>query len=122
MTSTNVQNRWRAAISVVLCGAVAAWITVESSARVHAQAPAEQERGAAPRGEALFTQAQADAGKAGYERNCAGCHGPNVDDGNSGPPLRGAPFLGKFAGKPAADLFTYASTKMPKGNPGSLGA
>jgi len=37
------------------------------------------------------------------------------------PPLRGAPFLAKFGGKPAADLFTYASTKMPPGSPGSLG-
>ena len=27
--------------------------------------------------------------------------------------LRGAAFLGKYAGKPAADLFTYVSTKMP---------
>ncbi len=30
-------------------------------------------------------------------------------------------FLGKYAGKPAADLFTYVSTKMPPGNPGALG-
>ena len=28
--------------------------------------------------------------------------------------------MGKYAGKPAAIFFTYASTKMPPGNPGSL--
>ena len=78
-------------------------------------------RGAVPPAEALFTSAQAVAGKAAYERNCASCHGASVDDGNSAPPLRGAAFLGKYAGKPAADLFTYVSTKMPPGNPGSLG-
>ncbi len=44
----------------------------------------------------------------------------SVDDGNSAPPLRGAAFLSKYAGKPAADLFTYVSTKMPPGNPSSL--
>jgi len=96
-------------------------ITVELSARLHAQPPAGQGRGAVPQAEALFTSAQAVAGKAGYERNCAGCHGASVDDGNSAPPLRGAAFLGKYAGKPAADLFTYVVTKMPPGNPGSLG-
>jgi alcohol dehydrogenase (cytochrome c) len=78
-----------------------------------AQAPA------VPPGEALFTSAQAVAGKAAYERNCANCHGANVDDGNA-PPLRGAAFLSKYAGKPAADLFTYVSTNMPKSKPGSL--
>src|SRR5262249_44480474 len=44
----------------------------------------------------------------------------SVDDGNTAPPLRGTAFLGKYAGKPAADLFTYVSAKMPAGNPGSL--
>ena len=53
---------------------------------------------AVPPGEALFTSAQAVAGKSAYQRNCASCHGASVDDGNSAPPLRGAAFLSKFAG------------------------
>jgi hypothetical protein len=101
MTSTNPQNIWRAALSAALCGAVAALITVESPARLYAQAPAGRGRGAVPPGEALFTSAQAVAGKAAYERNCASCHGASVDDGNSAPPLRGAAFLGKYAGRGA---------------------
>jgi mono/diheme cytochrome c family protein len=121
MTSTNFQNRWRAVLSTALCGAVAALITVGSPAKLYAQAPAASGRGAVPPAEALFTSAQAVAGKASYQRNCASCHGANVDDGNSAPPLRGATFLSQYAGKPAADLFTYVSTKMPQGNPGSLG-
>ena len=120
MTFTDPQNGWRAALTVALCGAIAALITVESPTKLHAQAPAGQGRGTIPPGEALFTSAQAHAGKAAYERNCANCHGASVDDGNSAPPLRGAAFLSKYAGKPAADLFTYVSTKMPTGNPGSL--
>jgi alcohol dehydrogenase (cytochrome c) len=126
MTSTNPQNRWRSALSAALCGAIAALITVASSAKLHAQAPAGAPavggRGAAAPAEALFTSAQAVAGKAAYQRSCASCHGANVDDGSSAPPLRGAAFLGKYAGKPAVDLFTYVSTKMPPGNPGSLGS
>jgi alcohol dehydrogenase (cytochrome c) len=104
-----------------LCGVVTALITVESPAKLHAQAPAGPGRGTVPPGEALFTSAQAIAGKTSYEQNCANCHGARVDDGNSAPPLRGAAFLGKYAGKPAADLFSYVSTKMPPDNPGSLG-
>ncbi len=120
MTSTISRNRWRVALSGALCGVIAALIILESPAKLQAQAPAGQGRGAVAPSEALFTSAQAAAGKAAYEQNCASCHGPSVDDGNSAPPLRGAAFLGKFAGKSAADLFTYVSTKMPRSNPGSL--
>ncbi|MGD0134113.1 MAG: c-type cytochrome, partial [Bryobacteraceae bacterium] len=89
-----------------------------SPAELQAQAPG----GAVPPpGDALFTSAQAVAGKAAYQQNCANCHGPSVDDGTVAPPLRGAAFLRKYGGKPAADLFTYVSTKMPPGGPGSLG-
>src|SRR5215469_13914390 len=121
MRSRNPQNRWQVVLAAALCGAVAALVAFESPAKLHAQAPAGQGSGAVPPGEALFTSAQAVAGKTAYARNCANCHGASVDDGNSAPPLRGAAFLGKYAGKPAADLFTYVSTKMPPGNPGSLG-
>ncbi|HLH43092.1 MAG TPA: PQQ-binding-like beta-propeller repeat protein [Bryobacteraceae bacterium] len=89
-----------------------------SFAKLQAQPPAGA--GRVPPGEALFTSAQAVAGKAAYQRNCANCHGASVDDSDSAPPLRGSAFLAKHAGKPAADLFTYVSTKMPLGNPGSL--
>src|SRR5579872_1899930 len=118
MMCRNPENRWRAILSAALCGAAAALITVAAPAKLHAQAPASPGRGAVPPAEALFTSAQAVAGRAAYQRNCASCHGASVDDGTA-PPLRGVTFLSKYAGKPAADLFTYISTKMPPGNPGS---
>ena len=34
----------------------------------------------------VFTAAQADAGKAIYEKQCIGCHGDNLDNGEA-PPL-----------------------------------
>ena len=82
MTSRNPQNRWRSALFAALCGAVAV-VTMESPAKLHAQAPAGAGRGAAPPAEALFTSAQAVAGRASYQRNCASCHGANVDDGSA---------------------------------------
>jgi alcohol dehydrogenase (cytochrome c) len=101
----------RLVLSAALCGAV----------QLCAQAPAGGGRGQIPQAEPLFTSAQAAAGKSAYAQNCASCHGASIDDGEFAPPLRGAAFLGKYAGKPAADLFTYVSTKMPPGNPGSVG-
>jgi alcohol dehydrogenase (cytochrome c) len=120
MMSTNLQKKLRAEVSAVLWGAVAVLVMVESPANLRAQAPAGAGRGAPP-GEALFTQAQAVAGKVAYQRSCAECHGASVDDGASAPALRGAAFLAKYAGKPAAELFNYVSTKMPPDNPGGAG-
>jgi len=120
MTSRNPENRWRAVLSAAGRGGIGALIIIASLAMLHAQAAAGSGRGAVPPAEALFTSAQAVAGKTAYERDCASCHGAGVDDGTA-PPLRGVTFLNKYAGKPAADLFTYVSTKMPQGNPGSLG-
>ena len=124
MTIMNPGNRSKAAFSAVLCGvAAAALIGFESPANLRAQAPAAGKgrggRGGGPPADALFTSAQAIAGRAVYQRNCANCHGAKVDDGMA-PPLRGAAFLGKYAGKPAADLFIFVSTQMPKSNPASL--
>jgi alcohol dehydrogenase (cytochrome c) len=123
MTLTNTS---KLVLSAALCAAVAGIVALETPARLNAQAPAAQGGGRGGRGQLeqpdpLFTSAQASAGKASYDQNCATCHGANLDDGEFAPPLRGAGFLGKYAGKPAADLFTMVSTKMPPASPNSLG-
>ena len=69
-----------------------------------------------------FSAAQAADGKTAYDRDCAGCHGKYLDDGQFAPPLRGGPFTRNWAGKAVSELFAYASTKMPPAAPGSLGA
>ncbi len=66
MTSTNPQDRRRVALSAALRGVIAALIIIESPAKLHAQAPAGQGGEAVPPSEALFTSAQAVAGKAAY--------------------------------------------------------
>ncbi len=71
---------------------------------------------------ATYTAAQAIAGRTAYSQNCASCHGPNTDDGEFAPPLRGAAFMQNYAGKPVGELINYMIGRMPPGKPGSLGA
>ncbi len=68
-----------------------------------------------------FTAAQAAEGKTAYATNCTSCHGANVDDGEFGPPLKGADFRQRWGRQNAEALFTYMTTKMPPASPGSLG-
>lgn len=68
-----------------------------------------------------FDPGQSDQGKAAYARNCAGCHGVNLDDGQFAPPLKGPEFVSKWAGKTAAALFEKV-TAMPPAGKNSLGA
>jgi mono/diheme cytochrome c family protein len=70
-----------------------------------------------PSGAALFTSAQAAAGGKTYAASCSKCHGANLE-GVSAPALRGAG--SGLAGTSVGDAFTFISTQMPAGNPGSL--
>lgn len=71
---------------------------------------------------AAGTAAQASAGRTEYSQSCASCHGPNIDDGEFAPPLKGAAFVQKYGGRPIGELIGYMTGKMPPANPGSLGA
>ena len=69
-----------------------------------------------------YTAAQADLGKSAYNKACASCHGAELDDGEFAPPLKGAPFMQKWGGKSANEVFTYMSTRMPPDRPNGLAA
>src|SRR3972149_4543288 len=69
-----------------------------------------------------YTAAQANQGRVAYGQHCASCHGPNLDDGALGPPLKGPVFIQKYGTKSVDGLFTVMSTTMPTVSPGSLGA
>lgn len=75
-----------------------------------------QQRPAGP-----FTAAQADAGKAAYEQNCASCHMPNLSGGGDASPLAGTPFMAAWGARTAGQLYSFISTTMPPGRPNSLG-
>ncbi|MFT8420352.1 c-type cytochrome [Gluconacetobacter sp.] len=68
---------------------------------------------------ALFTAAQADAGKKAYADNCAQCHGDNLE-GMAGPALKGKHFASPKANFHVGDIFTIVSQNMPATQPASL--
>jgi mono/diheme cytochrome c family protein len=64
-----------------------------------------------------YSKAQASKGQGLFNTFCAQCHRPDLS-GAMGPALKGNQFLGRF--KTGEELYTYASTKMPITNPGSV--
>ena len=76
---------------------------------------------AAPRGAAVFTAAQAQAGRAVYDQNCSACHGANFEGSGDAPSLAGGTFRLKWGPKMVSELFGLILQTMPPTNPGSLG-
>ena len=75
---------------------------------------------AQPAGETVnYTDLQAVAGKITYERNCASCHGVNLEGAAVVPNLSGDAFTAKWGGAPLRDLAT-ALRQMPPGNTDGL--
>ena len=74
----------------------------------------------------VFTDVQAERGRAVYAGACGLCHGrrlngaPDDPDMRSTPPLVRARFLRTWAGRSLATLFEYTRATMPEDNPGSL--
>jgi PQQ-dependent dehydrogenase (s-GDH family) len=66
-----------------------------------------------------FTAAQAAAGKAVYNANCAACHGNTMTNGTFAPPLAGEYFKTTWTGK-SMDAFHSKAKAMPPAAPGSL--
>jgi mono/diheme cytochrome c family protein len=63
---------------------------------------------------------QLGAGKAVYDKSCAGCHGEDLDGAGEAPPLKGEPFLATWKDKTGAELYAYIHQNMPPGSGGSL--
>src|SRR5574341_2128228 len=68
-----------------------------------------------------YTAEQAKQGQAAYAETCASCHGPNLDDGAFGAPVKGSAFRQQWGSKSVEELFIYLTTRMPPASPGSLG-
>jgi mono/diheme cytochrome c family protein len=65
----------------------------------------------------VFTQQQADAGRAAYVKHCASCHIADLSGNNEIPPLAGAIFMGTWSNRTTKDLRDYMSAAMPYGGP-----
>ena len=75
-----------------------------------------------PAGTGAYTPAQAEAGRAAYLQQCAGCHQPDLRGSGDAPALTGPDFRAKWGPQAVNDLFTHIVRKtMPPTNPGSLG-
>lgn len=60
-----------------------------------------------------YTSEQAELGRAGFERNCQGCHMPELAGGRRAPALKGAEFMEHWSGRPAKDLYWKVRSTMP---------
>ena len=67
----------------------------------------------------LVSNGHALAGKLTYERNCASCHGVNLEGAAVVPNLSGDAFAAKWSGAPVEDLATELR-QMPPGNTAGL--
>src|SRR3954470_20249295 len=76
-------------------------------------ATAQQPAAPAP----VYTAAQAEAGRAMYATNCAGCHRPDLGGLNEAAQLAGGNFLAAWGDRPASDLIAYILSAMPPANP-----
>ena len=68
----------------------------------------------------VYTDAQAEKGKALYAQNCSSCHGDTLEGGEMAPPLAGGAFISNWGGLTAGDLFDRIRTTMPLNTPGKL--
>jgi len=68
--------------------------------------------------EGVFTAAQAERGRVGYERSCRTCHGEDLT--KSGDVLVGTKFMDHWLEDTAKNLFTIVQNSMPRNAPRSL--
>jgi len=68
----------------------------------------------------VFTQAQAERGKATYEQQCAFCHRSDLSGEGFAPALVEDSFLHRWQDGSLGDLFTIVKVTMPQDKPESL--
>ena len=73
-----------------------------------------------PPADGVYAAAQAAAGRAAYERECAVCHQSNLQGSFEAPQLAGESFLQFWADLSPRDLFDRIADSMPPGQAGAL--
>jgi mono/diheme cytochrome c family protein len=68
----------------------------------------------------VYTEDQANRGRASYGRECAGCHGESLTGADEVPALAGGVFLSNWDGLTVGDLFERIRISMPADRPGKL--
>jgi alcohol dehydrogenase (cytochrome c) len=99
-----------AILSLAICMGAATWIVSAATAT----------RTLFDSGPVGFTERQAQRGRAAYAKSCASCHGRNLNDGQFGPPMKGAAFKAHWSNQSPEALRLLIVQRMPPANPGSL--
>ena len=68
----------------------------------------------------VYTEKQANRGKAHYDRQCADCHGEELEGDAEAPALSGGDFLWKWNGLTLGQLFDRIHRDMPMKKAGTL--
>jgi alcohol dehydrogenase (cytochrome c) len=68
-----------------------------------------------------FTGAQAEAGRATFQANCASCHRDDLSGSRDAPPLAGEGFMNAWRNRTTRELLEYMQSAMPPTSPGTLG-
>lgn len=74
-------------------------------------------RPAAQPTEAVFSKAQADAGRATYKSTCASCHTPDLGGREDYPQLAGPEFISAWKTRTTKDLYEFIHGTMPPEGP-----
>ena len=70
----------------------------------------------------VYTDAQAERGRASYQQSCIGCHREDLRGDNTAPSLVGESFLFLWGDMEVAELSARIQKVMPPDRPGSLPA
>lgn len=76
-----------------------------------------QASAAEPSGTAVFTSAQAAAGRATYKASCASCHTPDLGGREDAPQLAGDDFISAWKSRKASELYDFIHATMPPEGP-----
>jgi len=71
-------------------------------------------------GNVSFTAMQASRGRTAYMESCAACHGPNLNDGEFAPAVKGTSFRAHWHDQSPGALLALITKRMPPASPGSL--
>ena len=101
-------------------GAVAIWLPALMLG-AWAAAPQPVQAQAKSAWDGVYTEAQAERGKASYEKDCAFCHLADLSGQGFAPPLIDDAFKNRWEEGNVGELFLVTKVTMPQDKPDSLG-
>ncbi|MCY3972394.1 MAG: cytochrome c [Acidobacteria bacterium] len=109
--------------STLACSTAIVTAPPPAPAEVPPPAAAEPEPAAPPTSvlDGIFTEAQAERGRAAYGEHCAECHGEELRGGEMAPGLTGVAFRFRWRGLNLGDIFESIESTMPPEEPETLG-